>query len=62
MACNIWEEEKTGQPLYKGHLFQPHANILVYYLTSEIVSTRDKIVGPIVSLIWRFHCILYIYN
>ena len=71
------------------HLFQPHANNLVYYLTShkgpsemgttslqrtlastpyfsvlfdirdrDNLSTRDKIVGPIVSLVQRFHCIL----
>ena len=31
---------RYGRPLYKGHLlFQPHANTLVYYLTSEIGTT-----------------------
>ena len=45
-----------GQPLYKGHLFQPHANTLVHYLTSEIVTTSLQGTKLLVSLVRRFHC------
>ena len=30
---------RQGRPLYKGHLLRHHANILVYYFTSEIGTT-----------------------
>ena len=53
-----------ARPLYKGHLFRPHANTLVYYFISEIVDrdnlpTRDKTINPKVSLVQRFHYIVY---
>ena len=45
-----------GQPLYKGHLFQPHANsVLIDLRDKDNLSTRDK-TAPIVSLVRRFHC------
>ena len=44
----IRDPPREGLPLYKGHLFQPHA--LVYYLTSEIGTTslqRTKSLAPL---------------
>ena len=48
---------RWGRPLYKGHLFQPNA-VLFDLRDRDDLSTRDKIVGPIASLVQRFHCII----
>ena len=40
--------------LYNGHLFEPHANTLVYYLRDDL-STRDNIDDPMMSIVTRFH-------
>ena len=50
------DPRRYRRPLYNGHLLQPHANI--YFSTSKIGVTSlqgKKIVGPIVSLVQRFH-------
>ena len=59
LMCHL----RYGRPLYKGHLLQPHANTVVYYLsTSEIrttsLYTREKIVGPMPTV----ECLHWNYN
>ena len=56
----IKDPPRKGQPPYKGHIsaHPSHCTNRYFNLREEdSLSTKDKMAGPKVSCIWRFHCI-----
>ena len=53
----IRDPPRQGRPLYKVYLLQPHADTLCAFRDRDDLSTRDKIIGLIVSLVRRLKCI-----